>query len=447
MIFNFQFDLNIFKKFIFYSFIRPFFLTFSVVIFILLMQFLWKYIDDLIGKGLDIYIIFELLWYSSITLIPLALPLATLLASMMLTGSLSEKSEITAINSIGKPFTYIISPLFLFSLLITISSFIISNYTIPYANLRATTLMYDIMQKKLSINIKEKVFFSEIEGYSIRVDKKQAENTIQDIIIYDYSDKQGVTQVFTAESGKMSITNDNKLLIIKLYNGQSFQEVENKSKEYDVINTFKEYNMSLDLSSFKMERSESDRFSNRAKTMNISQLMNNIDSLQNEKLNLINAFLSPYNFIETNDNLNKNRFIKQASDIKELLKNKKTDFTIDEKNYNNKQNIITKKINKFEVELHRKLTLPIACIIMLIIGSTIGTIIKKGGFGLPVVFSIFLFLIYHIISITGEKMVKKDLIEPIIGMWSSTFIMFAFGIILIIIVNNNYLEKIWLKKY
>tara|TARA_Y100000994_G_C15701715_1_gene445388 strand:+ start:539 stop:1774 length:1236 start_codon:yes stop_codon:yes gene_type:complete len=411
------------------------------------MQFLWKYIDDLIGKGLDIYIIFELLWYSSITLIPLALPLATLLASMMLTGSLSEKSEITAINSIGKPFTYIISPLFLFSLLITISSFIISNYTIPYANLRATTLMYDIMQKKLSINIKEKVFFSEIEGYSIRVDKKQAENTIQDIIIYDYSDKQGVTQVFTAESGKMSITNDNKLLIIKLYNGQSFQEVENKSKEYDVINTFKEYNMSLDLSSFKMERSESDRFSNRAKTMNISQLMNNIDSLQNEKLNLINAFLSPYNFIETNDNLNKNRFIKQASDIKELLKNKKTDFTIDEKNYNNKQNIITKKINKFEVELHRKLTLPIACIIMLIIGSTIGTIIKKGGFGLPVVFSIFLFLIYHIISITGEKMVKKDLIEPIIGMWSSTFIMFAFGIILIIIVNNNYLEKIWLKKY
>ena len=386
------------------------------------MQFLWKYIDDLIGKGLDFNIILELLWYSSITLIPIALPLATLLASMMLTGTLSEKSEITAINSIGQPFTYIIKPLFLFSLLITICSFIISNYAIPYANLKATTLMYDIMQKKLSINIKEKVFFSDIEGYSIKVDKKQSDNTIKDIIIYDYSDKKGINKIFTAESGKMSITNDNKLLMIKLYNGYSFQEIKNNEQEYDLKNQFTEYNISLDLSSFKMERSESDRFSNRAKTMNINQLINNIDSLKNEKINLLNAFIS-----------------KNTANLQEKL--------IEDKNHNNKQNIITKKIKKFEVELHRKLTLPIACIIMLIIGSTIGAIIKKGGFGLPVVFSIFLFLIYHIISITGEKMVKKDLIEPIIGMWSSTFIMFTFGFILIIIVNNNYLEKIWLRKY
>ena len=144
--------MNVFKKFIFSSFIRPFCLTFSIVITILLMQFLWKYIDDLIGKGLEWYIILELLWYSTITLIPIALPLAILLASMMLTGNLSENSELTALNSLGKPFTYIISPLFLFTLLIAISSFLISNYAIPYANLKATTLMYDIMQKKLNIN-------------------------------------------------------------------------------------------------------------------------------------------------------------------------------------------------------------------------------------------------------------------------------------------------------
>ncbi len=395
------------------------------------MQFLWKYIDDLIGKGLDFDIILELLWYSSVTLIPIALPLATLLASMMLTGNLSEKSEITAINSIGKPFTYIISPLFLFSLLITISSFIISNYAIPYANLKATTLMYDIMQKKLSINIKEKVFFSDIEGYSIKVDKKQSDNTIKDIIIYDYSDKKGINKIFTAESGKMSITNDNKFLIIKLYNGHSFQEIKNNEQEYDLKTKFTEYNISLDLSSFKMERSESDRFSNRAKTMNMNQLINNIDSLENEKMNLLDAFI-----FETTSNFQSSLIGGQSNlNIKE------------DKNYKNKQNIITKKINKFEVELHRKLTLPVACIIMLIIGSTTGAIIKKGGFGLPVVFSIFLFLIYHIISITGEKMVKKDLIDPIIGMWSSTFIMFTFGVILIIIINNNYLEKIWLRKY
>ena len=156
------------------------------------MQFLWKYIDDLIGKGLEWNIIIELLWYSSITLIPIALPLAILLASMMLTGNLSEKSELTAINSIGKSFTYIINPLILFSLLITLSSFMISNYAIPYANLKATTLMYDIIQKKLNINIQEKVFFSEIEGYSIRVDKKLSNNMMENIILYDYVDKKGI---------------------------------------------------------------------------------------------------------------------------------------------------------------------------------------------------------------------------------------------------------------
>ena len=195
------------------------------------MQFLWKYIDDLIGKGLEWSIIIELLWYSTITLIPLALPLAVLLASMMLTGKLAEKSEITAINSLGQPFTYIITPLLLFSILITIGSFLISNYSIPYANLKASTLMYDIMRKKLNINIKEKVFFSEIEGYSIRVNEKD-NNTLKDIIIYDHTDKKGVEKIFIAKSGEMSITNNNNHLLIELNNGKSYSQTINDEQEY-----------------------------------------------------------------------------------------------------------------------------------------------------------------------------------------------------------------------
>ena len=139
--------------------------TFFIAIFILLMQFLWKYIDDLIGKGLDFIIVLELLFYSTITLIPIALPHSVLLASMMLVGGLAERSEITAINSLGQPYIYILNPLLICSIIIGATSFLISNYSIPYANLKATTLMYDIMKKKLSINIKEKVFFSDIEGY------------------------------------------------------------------------------------------------------------------------------------------------------------------------------------------------------------------------------------------------------------------------------------------
>ena len=227
-------------KLVLNAFITPFIGSFFSMLLIFLMQNVWKYIDDLIGKGLEWPIILEIIVYIIPTLVPLALPLAILLASMMLTGNLSENSELTAINSIGKPFTYIINRLLLFSLLITLSSFMKSNYAIPYANLKATTLMYDIIQKKLNINIQEKVFFSEIEGYSIRVDKKLSNNMMENIILYDYVDKKGIKKVFTARNGKMSITGDNKLLKINLYNGESYNEVLNEEQEYILKTKFEQ---------------------------------------------------------------------------------------------------------------------------------------------------------------------------------------------------------------
>ena len=389
------------------------------------MQFLWKYVDDLIGKGLEFNIILELLWYSTITLIPIALPLAVLLASMMLMGGLAEKSEVTAMNSLGQPFTYLITPLFVFSLFIAGFSFIISNYAIPYSNLKATNLMYDIMQKKLNINIKEKVFFSEIEGYSIRVNKKENDGIMNDVIIYDYSEKKGVKKIFTASQAKMSTTKDNNYLVINLYNGQSYQEVNKKDENYTLLTEFDQYNLTLDLSSFKMERTDSDRFTNRAKTMNTKQLKAGIDSLHNLQLSFKKDIYTYFN---------------------PLIEGIKKNYTINQKiqdysNYKNQKLAVTKKINKFKVELHRKLTLAIACILMLTIGASIGAIIRKGGFGLPVIFSIILFLLYHVISITGEKMVKKDVLEPIIGMWGSTYIMIIISFILIILVNNSYFQK------
>ena len=426
--------MNIFKKFIFLSFIRPFLLTFSVVMLILLMQFLWKYIDDLIGKGLEFSIIIELLWYSSLTLIPIALPLSILLASMMLMGRLAEKSEIIAMNALGQPFTYILQPLLLFSFGICMISFTISNYSIPYANLKATNLMYDIIQKKLTINIQEKVFFSEIDGYSIRVEKKENNEIMKDVIIYDYTSKKGIKKIFIAESAKMSITPDNNYLLINLYNGESHNEISNNEEEYILNTKFSEYNLSLDLSSFQMERTSSDRFSNKAKTMNISQLKNGIDSLETEKMKYRKEILS---YLSSTSSLKRKNTRKDFYTKKTKINQQINKF----KNYTHKRKIITQKINKFEVELHRKITLAIACIIMLIIGAPFGAIIKKGGFGLPVIFSIILFLVYHVISITGEKMVKKDILEAYIGMWASSYIMITIGILLIIVVNNLYLIK------
>lgn len=389
------------------------------------MQFLWKYIDDLIGKGLETKVVLELLWYSSLTLIPIALPLSVLLASIMLVGGMAERSELTALNALGQPFLYMFRPLLIFAFFISIVSFLVSNFAIPYSNLKTTSLMYDIIKKKLNINIQEKTFFSEIEGYSIRVEKKNSDGSMSNVLIYDYSDKKGVNKVFTSEKANMKTFENEMAFSIELINGSSFT-LDKNEKNSSSISDFKKYTLYLDLSSFEMERSSSDRFSNRAKTMNINELRVGIDSLSSEIQRLESKILELTKRSNSHEKSNNNfEFEKYEKTKNSLLA------------YNNQQSALIKKINKFYVEFHRKFTLAFACIIMMIIGAPIGAIIKKGGFGLPVIFSILLFITYHVISITGEKMVKKDVLSPLIGMWSSSFIMMFIGFFLLVLINKN----------
>ena len=389
------------------------------------MQFLWKYIDDLIGKGLETKVVLELLWYSSLTLIPIALPLSVLLASIMLVGGMAERSELTALNALGQPFLYMFRPLLIFAFFISIVSFLVSNFAIPYSNLKTTSLMYDIIKKKLNINIQEKTFFSEIEGYSIRVEKKNIDGSMSNVLIYDYTDKKGVNKVFTSEKANMKTFENEMAFSIELINGSSFT-LDKNEKNSSSISDFKKYTLYLDLSSFEMERSSSDRFSNRAKTMNINELRVGIDSLSSEIQRLESKILELTKRSNSHEKSNNNfEFEKYEKTKNSLLA------------YNNQQSALIKKINKFYVEFHRKFTLAFACIIMMIIGAPIGAIIKKGGFGLPVIFSILLFITYHVISITGEKMVKKDVLSPLIGMWSSSFIMMFIGFFLLVLINKN----------
>ena len=389
------------------------------------MQFLWKYIDDLIGKGLETKVVLELLWYSSLTLIPIALPLSVLLASIMLVGGMAERSELTALNALGQPFLYMFRPLLIFAFFISIVSFLVSNFAIPYSNLKTTSLMYDIIKKKLNINIQEKTFFSEIEGYSIRVEKKNSDGSMSNVLIYDYTDKKGVNKVFTSEKAHMKTFENEMAFSIELINGSSFT-LDKNEKNSSSISDFNKYTLYLDLSSFEMERSSSDRFSNRAKTMNINELRVGIDSLSSEIQRLESKILELTKRSNSHEKTNNNfEFEKYEKTKNSLLA------------YNNQQSALIKKINKFYVEFHRKFTLAFACIIMMIIGAPIGAIIKKGGFGLPVIFSILLFITYHVISITGEKMVKKDVLSPLIGMWSSSFIMMFIGFFLLVLINKN----------
>ena len=243
--------------------------------------------------------------------------------------------------------------------------------------------------------------------------------------IYDYTDKKGVNKVFTSEKANMKTFENEMAFSIELINGSSFT-LDKNEKNSSSISDFKKYTLYLDLSSFEMERSSSDRFSNRAKTMNITELRVGIDSLSSEIQRLESKILELTKRSNSHEKTNNNfEFEKYEKTKNSLLA------------YNNQQSALIKKINKFYVEFHRKFTLAFACIIMMIIGAPIGAIIKKGGFGLPVIFSILLFITYHVISITGEKMVKKDVLSPLIGMWSSSFIMMFIGFFLLVLINKN----------
>jgi len=405
------------------------------------MQFLWKYIDDLIGKGLEITLIFELLIYASCTLVPIALPLAVLLSSIMTIGDLSEKSEFIALKSSGISFFQIIKPLFLFSICIVIFSFAFSNYIIPYVNLKNTNLMYDIIHKKLAFSLEEGVFFNEIDGFSLKVEKKIDDNNFEDIIILDHSEKT-VTKTFVAQNANMQMSKDENYLNINLLNGTSYSENDcfEKSKSNCHITTqFDVFSLKMDLSSFKLNRGSSDRFTNKAKTMDTHQLNVVIDSVKKNINFQKNEFEKKiHQSLQKNENKNSNN-IKQL-DEKMIIKRVKNNIKNNLYSLNHLNRELKRKkqyLNKLKVELNKKYTNALACMIMFLIGIPLGGVIKKGGFGLPVIISIVSFLIYHIISITGEKLVKKDVLEVFYGIWGPTIIFFIIGIIISISMQKE----------
>ena len=416
------------------------------------MQNVWKYIDDLIGKGLEWPIILEIILYIIPTLVPLVLPLAILLSCLMAFGKLGENYELTALKSSGISLYSIMRPLFFVVCIMSIGAFLFSNHVIPYSNMKFKTLLYDIMNKKLALNIREGIFFNDIEGYSIKVNHKDEDGRVlKDVLIYDHSEKMGNTKVIKAERGSMYSSDNNRYLYLELYNGYSYEEVDPKNPKKRINLPFKRSNFKsekirFDLSSFQLERSDEERYSNVAQFMNLNQLQKNTDSLQksiddkllsfNKKLRstyrfhtidtLIKSNTQPKLFnLKTLPNRKKNRVIKAAANLARSNKS----FI-----YNTQRELIFKhkKLKKSSIEWHRKFTLSLACILMFLIGCPLGAIIRKGGLGMPVIISILFFLVYHISSITGEKSALQGVITVSQGMWISSLILGPLGLFLTI---------------
>jgi lipopolysaccharide export system permease protein len=458
-------------KFVIKSFIGPLVFTFFIVLIILLLQFLWMYVDEMAGKGLNFKILAELLFQFSLSFVPTALPLAILLASLMSFGNMGEFSELTALKSSGIPLQRIMASLMVLITILVGVSFLFSNYVLPYSNRQARSLLYDIRRKRPDINLQAGTFNNDIDGFSIKVGSKNPlTNKLEKLIIYDQREKKGNTAVTIADSGYIKVTPDETAMIMILYNGVSFTEMEEKNtipaerKYPSRKDAFKEQQLVLSLTGFDFERSNNEMFRSNSWSKNMSQLATDIDSLnriyklkQNSQYKEFRTFKifqgrnQPPSYTVINDTskaLNpKVKF--NAAKIFTGLTNeeKKTALEKALEDLKDASNFIEGKseankmqlrgMKRFEVDWHKKLTLPFACLVFFFIGAPLGAIIRKGGLGTPAVISIFFFVIWYVISITGEKMVEENLVSSTAGMWASSVILLPIGLFLTYKASND----------
>lgn len=447
-------------KFILRSFIGPLILTFFIVLIILILQFLWMYVDELAGKGLEVKVVAELLFHFSLSFVPMALPLAILLAALMTFGNLGEYSELTALKSSGIPLQRIIKPLVFLMVFISFISFFFSNNVLPYANRQARTLLYDIRRKRPDINLQAGTFNNDIDGFSIKVTSKDpVTNRLDKLFIYDHRENRGNTSVIYADSGYMRVTPDETAMSMVLFNGYSYNEMPERTdgspdKKYPFRKDyFKEQTLVVSLSGFDLERTEIDLFKSNAAMKKIGQLTHDIDSLNKRYNSRVNTYFKEFNsaylytvrnFEDPGEDLT-HKTVKRVFDPltmfdtlavyeKKSVLAKAIGTIKDGASYLTTQNESlhneVKFIKGYEINWNKKFTLSVACLVFFMIGAPLGAIIRKGGLGTPAVISVLFFVIWYVISLSGEKLVEEDLVSTFSGMWASTYILLSIGVFL-----------------
>lgn len=420
-----------------------------VAMFIFEMQFIWVYLDDLMGKGLDTWVIIKLLFFASARVVNMALPLAILMSSIMTMGSLAENNEMTAMKSAGISLIKIMRPLILFHVGLSIMAFVFANNIWPIANLKTRTLLFSIMKQKPSLNLTNGVFYNGIEGISIRAAKNNTETgELKDILIYDHrgGEKNNRT-VIRAKEGLMEQTQDKRYLILTLYNGFSYDEQKNSNKKNpaytNIRNTFEQSVIRMDLSSLAFTADNEELMKNPAEMMTIEQLNFAIDSLKKSMDTTRNKFADAnvrltINRITVADSakqlklpdslvyntLNKEEKIKAIAHAKESTRRVKetTERQFDELEGREKY------YNRHKIEWHRKFFLAVVCFVLFFIGAPLGAIIRKGGIGVPTLIALGFFIIYQLLTMVGENLARKGFIEPWIGMWMSTIVLLPISI-------------------
>ncbi len=449
---------------VFKSFIGPFVLTFFIAQFVLVMQFLWKYVDDLVGKGLNTWVLMELMMYASARLVPLALPLAVLLASIMTYGSLGEHYELTAVKSTGVSLLRFMGALIITVVGVSVFAFYFSNYVMPATNLKFGALLYDIRHQKPTMALKKGVFYNGLDGFFIRVAEKDDEtNTLYDVTVYDHTSGKGNDHVITAEKGCMTQDDAAMALTLKLENGKQYKEIDPKDpgkNNYSMVYTsFNTWEKRFDLSQFKLSRTDENYFKDLKQMLDLKQLYGEIDTINRDR-NVVIKGLADYN--RTYYSMKKYGL----DTMKVLTSGAKANFAkVDEllneydktgkikameiamtrsRNIKNYIEVTTKQLEykdhelvQHYTEVYRKFTLSIACLVLFFIGAPLGSIIRKGGLGWPLFYSVLFFITYHVTSIIGEKLAEANTLTVFSGMWLSTFILTPVGLFLTLKANSD----------
>lgn len=471
------------------SFIGPFVVTFFISMFMLILQFTWVYIDDLMGKGLSTWVLLELMFYVSASIIPLALPLAILLSSIMTMGNLAENNELTALKSSGLSLFRILRPYTQMVVIIAIGTFFFSNYVIPVATLKWHSIIFDIQETKIAKLITPGAYRQDLDGYAIKV-KSGDENSFQGITIHDYTDPM-TSKTIKADSGTVYQGNNRNYILFHLVNGVIHEELNNQAPLFTAdgkpfrsgdtyrpsrSTQFKIATYKVNLVGFEMQRTDEELFKNDYEMLTVFQISYAKDSLQRKliqsnkefSLNLLKRF-PMYQSIDFANNLHKNKANKmpvfQGKPIPEkvikleslhklqryqALQGAIQNLQTMKENLRNNaeyQKNVSHNYVMFQIEFHRKFALSSAIIVLFFVGAPLGAIVRKGGFGAPVVIAALLFMIYFVLFSIGENLAIQEIISPFFGMWMPTLVLAPIASILLLSAANDigvFDKKLWI---
>jgi lipopolysaccharide export system permease protein len=441
-------------SYILQSFIGPFLASFSTTLVVLVIQFLSRYQEDILGKGFSAGVLAELFFYASASLMLLALPMGLLMAGLMTMGNLGERLELTALQSAGVPFSRVLAPLLYFGVLAMLFSAALSWYLIPRANLRLYTLLYDMERAKPALALKPGFFNRWIEGYAIRIGRVQKDQkTIEDVLIYAYHPDGSVARTITAPLGEFFVDKTWLFLTLRLYAGCQYETYQESQRPPTWVQAcFDTMTLRLDISGLGLRRSDEKLFAGHQYMLDIQALREAIDSLRHLRdqtydeyyANLLRWLPAPW--AGPGDTTSPQPTQALRIQAENLLRRDKSLMEY----YRERLRQLDETVWRYELEWHYKFAIPLAAVIFLLLGATLGGVIRRGGLGVPLVFSTAFFIVFYILNAQGKKLAREGILSPFVGAYLPLFVIGPIVVYLILLVTTEarwlYLDY-WKKKW